>query len=202
MSSAYDRYQIKEIIGEGGMGIVYRAEDLQMHRDVALKTIKELLDPEQIELFRRELAVLTSLSHPNVVNVFDFGTAEDKGREKPFFVMPVLAGFTLDKIIRSQAARLTPDRVVDIITQTARGLQAAHDQGLVHRDVKPSNIFVLSDDSVKLIDFGVVHLTDQHSRTGFKGTLPYMSPEQLELNPPSAVSDVFSLAVVCYEALT
>src|SRR3989441_3629383 len=200
--STYERYQIKEIIGEGGMGIVYRAVDLEMQSDVALKTIKEILDPQQIELFRRECTVLTRLRHPNVVDVLNFGIADDKGREKPFFVMPLLPGFTLDKVIRSHAARLTPDRVVDIITQTARGLQAAHDQGLVHRDVKPSNIFVLSDDSVKLIDFGVVHLTDQRSRTGFKGTLPYMSPEQLELNPPSAVSDVFSLAVVCYEALT
>ncbi|HYR42122.1 MAG TPA: protein kinase, partial [Terriglobia bacterium] len=200
MSSAYERYQIKEIIGEGGMGIVYRAIDLEMQSDVALKTIKEVLDPQQIELFRRECTVLRRLRHPNVVDVFDFGITEEKGREKPFFVMPFLPGFTLDKVIRSQ--RLTPDRVVDIITQTARGLQAAHDQGLVHRDVKPSNIFVLSDDSVKLIDFGVVHLTGQHSRTGFKGTLPYMSPEQLELNPTTAVSDVFSLAVVCYEALT
>jgi serine/threonine-protein kinase len=202
MSSSFDRYQIKEIIGEGGMGIVYRAVDLEMQSDVAVKTIKEVLDPQQIELFRRECAVLRRLRHPNVVDVFDFGIAEEKGREKPFFVMPYLPGFTLDKLIRSHAARLTPDRVVDIVTQTARGLQSAHDQGLVHRDVKPSNIFVLSDDSVKLIDFGVVHLTDQHSLTGLKGTLPYMSPEQLELNPASALSDVFSLAVVCYEALT
>ncbi|HYR91361.1 MAG TPA: protein kinase [Terriglobia bacterium] len=202
MSSTYERYQIKEIIGEGGMGIVYRAVDREMQSDVALKTIKELLDPRQIDLFRRECAVLRKLSHPNVVNVYDYGIRDEKGQEKPFFVMPLLAGVTLDKLIRSHAARLTPDRVVDIITQTARGLQAAHDQDLVHRDVKPSNIFVLSDDSVKLIDFGVVHLTDQHSRTGFKGTLPYMSPEQLELNPPTAVSDVFSLAAVCYEALT
>jgi serine/threonine protein kinase len=202
MASTFERYQIKEIIGEGGMGIVYRAVDLEMHSDVALKTIKEVLDPQQIELFRRECTVLRRLRHPNVVDVFDFGIAEEKGQEKPFFVMPFLPGFTLDKVIRNHAARLTPDRVVDIITQTARGLQAAHDQGLVHRDVKPSNIFVLSDDSVKLIDFGVVHLTDQRSSTGFKGTLPYMSPEQLELNPASAVSDVFSLAVVCYEALT
>jgi len=202
MSSAYERYQIKEIIGEGGMGVVYRAVDLEMQSDVALKTIKEVLDPQQIELFRRECSVLRRLRHPNVVDVFDFGVTGEKGRDKPFFVMPFLPGFTLDKVIRSQAARLTPDRIVDIVTQTARGLQAAHDQGLVHRDVKPSNIFVLSDDSVKLIDFGVVHLQDTHSRTGFKGTLPYMSPEQLELNPTTAVSDVFSLAVVCYEALT
>ena len=202
MASTFERYQIKEIIGEGGMGIVYRAVDLEMHSDVALKTIKEVLDPQQIELFRRECTVLRRLRHPNVVDVFDFGIAEENGHEKPFFVMPFLPGFTLDKVIRNHAARLTPDRVVDIITQTARGLQAAHDQGLVHRDVKPSNIFVLSDDSVKLIDFGVVHLTDQRSSTGFKGTLPYMSPEQLELNPATAVSDVFSVAVVCYEALT
>src|SRR5947208_2209709 len=116
--------------------------------------------------------------------------------------MPFLPGSTLDKLIRNQAARLTPDRVVDIITQTARGLQAAHELDLVHRDVKPSNIFVLGDDSVKLIDFGVVHLMGQRSRTGLKGTLPYMSPEQVEMSPPTAVSDVFSLAVVCYEALT
>src|SRR5437016_14251769 len=114
MSSTFERYEIKEIIGEGGMGIVYRAIDLKegMQSDVALKTIKEVLDPQQIELFRRECTVLRRLSHPNVVNVFDFGITEEKGREKPFFVMPLLPGFTLDKVIRSHAARLTPDRVV------------------------------------------------------------------------------------------
>jgi eukaryotic-like serine/threonine-protein kinase len=205
MSSApklSSRYEIKEIIGEGGMGIVYRAIDLEVQSDVALKTIKELLSDQQIELFRRECAVLRKLRHPNIVDLYDFGVSQEAGQQKPFFVMPFLPGATLDRLIRSHAARLTPDRVVDIITQTARGLQAAHDLGLVHRDVKPSNIFVLSDDSVKLIDFGVVHVTDQNSRTGFKGTLAYMSPEQLELAPPTAVSDVFSLAAVCYEALT
>src|SRR5207237_8050313 len=134
MASTFERYQIKEINGEGGMGIVYRAVDLEMHSDVALKTIKEVLDPQQIELFRRECTVLRRLRHPNVVDVFDFGITEEKGREKPFFVMPFLPGFTLDKVIRTQ--RLTPDRVVGIITQTARGLQAAHDQGLVPRAVQ------------------------------------------------------------------
>src|SRR5437016_9939958 len=112
MTSTYGRYEIKEAIGEGGMGIVYRAIDREMQSDVALKTIKEVLDPQQIELFRRECSVLRRLRHPNVVDVFDFGFTEEKGGEKPFFVMPLLPGFTLDKVIRSHAARLTPDRVV------------------------------------------------------------------------------------------
>src|SRR5262249_40631573 len=157
-SKLYGRYELKEIVGEGGQGVVYRAVDLEMQSDVALKTIKELLDPEQIELFRRECAVLRKLRHPNVVDLYDFGVGEDNGQQKPFFVMPFLPGLTLDKLIRSHAAQLTPERVVDIVTQTARGLQAAHEIGLVHRDVKPSNIFVLGDDSVKIIDFGVVHV--------------------------------------------
>jgi len=162
------RYELKDIVGEGGMGIVYRAFDLDTQSDVALKTIKELLDPQQIELFWRECTVLRKLRHPNVVDLYDFGIGEENGKQKPFFVMPFLPGLTLDKLIRTHAARLTPDRVVDIITQTARGLQAAHDIGLIHRDVKPSNIFVLNDDSVKLIDFGLVHLADQRSRTGLR----------------------------------
>src|SRR5215467_5425943 len=120
MPSTYERYQIKETIGEGGMGIVYRAVDREMQSDVALKTIKELLDPQQIELFRRECAVLRKLRHPNVVDLYDFGVGEENGQQKPFFVMPFLPGVTLDKLIRNDAAPLTPERVVDIITQTAR----------------------------------------------------------------------------------
>src|SRR5262245_49008805 len=127
------RYEIKEIIGEGGMGIVYRAFDLEMQSDVAVKTIKEFVGPQQVDLFRRECTVLRKLRHPNVVDLYDFGITEDKEQQKPFFVMPFLPGFTLDKLIRNHALRLTPDRVVDIITQTARGLQAAHELGLVHR---------------------------------------------------------------------
>src|SRR5262245_32968225 len=200
MPKLNSRYELKEIIGEGGMGIVYRAVDRELKRDVALKTIKELLDSQQLDWFLRECDVLKKLEHPNIINLYDAGINEENGK-KPFFVMPFLPGLTLDKLIRSHAVRLTPERVVDIITQAARGLQAAHDIGLIHRDVKPSNIFVLNDDSVKLIDFGLVHLADQRSRTGFKGTLPYMSPEQWESISPTAVSDVFSLAVVCYEAL-
>jgi len=197
------RYETKEKIGDGGMGVVFRTSDLEMPQsDVALKTIKELVDPRQTELFLRECGVLRELKHPNVIDLYDFGISKENGEEKPFYVMPLLPGVTLDKLIRTQSAKLTPERVVDIITQAAKGLQAAHDLKLIHRDIKPSNIFVLPDDSVKLIDFGVVHLADHRTRTSLMGTPSYMAPEQLELAPVTEKSDVFSLAVVCYEALT
>src|SRR5580700_3979802 len=110
--------------------------------------------------------------------------------------MPLLPGSTLDAFIHKASHRLTVERTVGIISQSCRGLQAAHDRGLVHRDLKPSNIFVLEDDSVKIIDFGVAHMTDTNSTRAQKGTLLYMSPEQIELKPLSAASDIFSLSVV------
>ena len=117
--------------------------------------------------------------------------------------MPLLRGQTLDALIKNSSHRLTVERVVQIITQTCRGLQAAHDHGLVHRDLKPSNLFVIADDSVKIIDFGVAHVVDSRSQTmGMKGTLLYMAPEQFQNKPVSPQSDIFSLGVVCYEALT
>jgi serine/threonine-protein kinase len=97
---------------------------------------------------------------------------------------------------------LTVERAVDIIPQTCRGLHAAHEKGLIHRDIKPNNIIVLEDDSVKIIDFGMAHVADSRSRTGLKGTLLYMAPEQVEMKPPSPLSDIFSLGVVAFETLT
>jgi serine/threonine-protein kinase len=116
--------------------------------------------------------------------------------------MPLLPGATLEQLIQSTGQRFTVERIVQISSQVCRGLQAAHDQGLVHRDLKPSTIFVMTDDTVKIIDFGVVHLADTKSATSIKGTLHYMAPEQLDLRPATALSDIFSLSVVCYEALT
>jgi serine/threonine-protein kinase len=116
--------------------------------------------------------------------------------------MPLLSGVTLDKLIRASSQRLTVDRSIDIACQACRGLQAAHEKGLVHRDIKPSNIFVLEDDSIKIIDFGVAHSIEASRTAGRKGTLLYMAPEQIEMKPVSAVSDIFSLGVVCYEMLT
>ena len=146
--------------------------------------------------------VLTRLCHPNIVDILDIGEFTEDGEQKPYFVMPLLPGTTLDKLIKKAGQRLTPDRIVEIICQACKGLQAAHDQGLVHRDLKPSNLFVLDDDTVKIIDFGVAHLTGLDTRTGIKGTLQYMAPEQVDLQPATAKSDLFSLGVVCYEGLT
>ncbi|PWT85356.1 MAG: hypothetical protein C5B56_14195, partial [Proteobacteria bacterium] len=155
-----------------------------------------------LELFSKEWTVLAKLSHPNIVDILDTGQFDDRGEPVPFFVMPLLPGVTLDALIRGASPRLTAERVVEIAVQTCKGLQAAHEKGLIHRDLKPSNIFVMEDDTVKIIDFGVVHLTGTGSVTGLKGTLPYMAPEQVEMKAATPASDIFSLGVVCYEALT
>jgi serine/threonine-protein kinase len=197
-----DRYEIKELLGEGGMGVVYRAIDVKTKSSVAFKTMRDVSDPLAVELFSKEWSVLASISHPNIVDIRDVGEIDDHGMKKPFFVMPLLPGATLSKLIETSSSRLTVERVVAIITQVARGLQAAHEKGLVHRDIKPSNIFVMEDDTAKIIDFGVVYLAGSHSVTGQKGTWQYMAPEQIEMKPASPVSDIFSLGVVCYEALT
>ncbi|MGC2061168.1 MAG: protein kinase, partial [Candidatus Sulfotelmatobacter sp.] len=196
------RYEVRQILGQGGMGLVYRAYDTVVRREVAVKTILDIPDPASLQLFYKECDVLASMSHPNIVEIFDIGEFEEDGKKKPYFVMPLLPGTTLEHFIRKASHRLTVDRTIDIISQTCRGLQAAHERGLVHRDLKPSNIFVMEDDSVKIIDFGVAHMADAHTTRAQKGTLLYMSPEQIELKALSPASDIFSLGVVCYEAMT
>ncbi len=196
------RYEVRQILGQGGMGLVYRAYDTVVRREVAVKTILDIPDPASLQLFYKECDVLASMSHPNIVEIFDIGEFEEEGKKKPYFVMPLLPGTTLEYFIRKASHRLTVERTVDIISQACRGLQAAHERGLVHRDLKPSNIFVMEDDSVKIIDFGVAHMADAHTTRAQKGTLLYMSPEQIELKALSPASDIFSLSVVCYEAMT
>jgi len=196
------RYQIKEILGRGGMGIVYKAFDSVLRRDVAIKTLLDVSDPGSLQLFHREYEVLAHINHPNIVEIIDIGEFEFEGGLKPFFIMPMLPGVSLGQLIKSASHRLTVERAVDIISQTCRGLHAAHEKGLVHRDIKPSNIIVLEDDSVKIIDFGMAHTADSHSSTGLKGTLLYMAPEQAEMKAASSLSDIFALGVVAFETLT
>ncbi len=196
------RYEIKEVLGQGGMGLVFRAWDATVKRDVAVKTLRDAPTRAALAMFQKECGVLAAMSHPNIVEIFDVGEFEDDGVSKPYFVMPLLPGSTLDKLIRSASHRLTVERVVDIVCQACRGLQAAHERGLVHRDIKPSNIFVMDDDSVKVIDFGVAHMAETGLSVGIKGTLLYMAPEQLQMKPATPASDVYAVGVVCYESLT
>jgi serine/threonine-protein kinase len=198
-----ERYETIEVLGKGGMGLVYKAYDTVVQREVALKTLRDSPSKLALDLFRKECGVLASMSHPNIVEIFDIGEFNEDGAIKPYFVMPLLPGVTLDHLIKTSSQRLTVERSVEIIVQTCRGLHAAHERGLVHRDLKPSNIFVMPDDTVKIIDFGVAHMADTTATmTVAGGTLPYMAPEQLEMKPASPLSDIFSLGVVFYETLT
>ena len=197
------RYEICGVIGEGGMGIVYRAQDLKLDTEVAVKTIRNPHDAETLKLFKQEGAVLRSLNHPNIVEIRDVGEYEDEqGVVRPYLVMPLLRGIPLDKIIREQPGRLTPARVIDMMVHVCRGLQVAHEAQLIHRDLKPSNLLVFEDDIVQIIDFGIARLMDQRLTVGGKGTLEYMSPEQLGSDPLTLESDIFSLGVICFECLT
>ncbi|MEZ5400143.1 MAG: protein kinase [Bryobacteraceae bacterium] len=196
------RYVIRQILGRGGMGAVYRAWDEETRREVTLKTLLDVQDRTMLDLFYKECRVLASLNHPNIVDIYDVGEMDIEGGRKPYFVMPLLHGVTLDRLIAEHSHRLSVERVVDIMAQACRGLHAAHERGLVHRDIKPSNIFVMDDDSVKIIDFGVAHLSDSRTATTLKGTLHYMAPEQVQMQKPTALSDLFSLGVVAYQTLT
>ena len=196
------RYELQEQIGEGGMGVVWRALDVKTGSPVAIKLMKDMSDPVAVDLFTKEWRALAEISHPNIVEVRDVDVIEENGEKKPFFVMPLLHGTTLSDLIANASARLTVERLVEIATHVCRGLQAAHQRGLVHRDLKPSNILVMEDDSAKIIDFGVVHLAGSKSVTGQKGTFQYMSPEQALMREITPASDLFSMGVILYEALT
>jgi serine/threonine protein kinase len=196
------RYELREKLGEGGMGVVWRALDTKTSGEVAIKIMKDISDPDALELFTKEWRALAEMSHPNIVDVRDVDVLVEDGEQKPFFVMPLLRGATLSDLIGKSSERLTIVRVVEILSQVCRGLQAAHQRGLVHRDLKPSNIFVMDDDTAKVIDFGVVYLAGTQSITGQKGTFQYMSPEQVQMKEVTRASDIFALGVILYEALT
>ncbi len=195
------RYRLKDTLGLGGMGVIFRARDTLMNRDVALKTILDVGDQGAKDLFYREWGIQASITHPNIAEIYDIGEMSFEGQNRPYFVMPLLRGATLGDLLRRDGHSLTPDRVIAILLQACRGLQAAHERKLIHRDLKPSNVFVLEDDSVKLIDFGIAHAGGS-AHTSVRGTLSYMAPELLDGKPASAASDIFAAGVLSYEALT
>jgi eukaryotic-like serine/threonine-protein kinase len=199
------RYQITDEIGRGGMGAVFRALDRKTAQYVAIKVMLDASNQEFLALFDKEWRILAGLQHTNIIGISDRGEFQDGPAKYPYFVMPYLRGKTLHEWIHSGNGTNSVSEVVAVISAAAAGLQAAHNRGLVHRDVKPSNIFILESGSVVVIDFGIVHLGDSRTGTTLKGTTPYIAPELLDSDKndkPSPQSDVFSLGVVCYEALT
>jgi len=191
------RYRVVERIGTGAMGMVFAAEDEMLGRRVAVKVMMGDLEeePEMRGRFFREAKITGQLAHRNIVTVFDLG--EDDHR--PFIVMELLGGLPLAAHLRTPAAA-SLNAKLDLMMQVCEGLQVAHAKGVVHRDVKPSNLFVQHDGTVKILDFGVARLASSNlTKSGvLVGTPEYMSPEQAEGRPVDARSDVFSAAGVFY----
>jgi serine/threonine protein kinase len=222
-------YQILNGLGGGGMGLVYRAQDLRLSRRVALKFIPEdsAKDPDALRRFEREARSASALEHPNICPIYEFGEHESQ----PFIVMPLLEGQTVEQFIQAQGAPKGPQqiqRLLDLASQVLKGLEAAHEHGIIHRDIKPGNIFVTTDGQAKILDFGVAKLThaeieEDHdrnhkkaeaptpvknvdltlSRTGaVLGTAAYMSTEQIRGERVDARTDIFSFGLVLYEMAT
>ena len=196
-----DRYEIVEILGEGGMAFVYKARDKQLQRDVAIKTLKpNYVNQEKfVDRFRREAQTAANLNHPNIVQIFDWGIEDE-----PYFVMEYIEGNTLTSIISGNRTVGLND-ILYIGSQVANGLKEAHKRGLVHRDIKPGNIMITPDGKVKVTDFGIVSLQNEESditKTGaVLGTASYISPEQAQGKPVSFESDLYSLGTVLYELI-
>src|SRR5437762_6112592 len=204
-------YEIVGWLGAGGMGEVYRARDSRLGRDVALKLIPPSLaaDETRVRRFEQEARAAGQLNHPNILAVHDIGVHAGA----PYIVTELLEGESLRS--RLESGPLPARKAVDYARQTATGLAAAHDKGIVHRDIKPDNLFITADGRNKILDFGIAKLTtpgdDRLGRTGLPtetaegmvvGTAGYMSPEQVRGEPVDARSDIFSLGTVLHEMLT
>ncbi len=203
------RYQIEEVIGEGGVGVVYRALQLKLHRRVAVKLLQPETDAELRPRFEREAVTLAALCHPNIVSVQDYGHI----RGRPFLVMELLTGRTLRELI-DEAGALSVPRALSLTREVLHALAYAHELGIVHRDLKPANLVVQalpSHEHVKVLDFGFVKLLPgsyldrgvQLSRVGFTfGTPTYMSPEHATGGDIDGRSDLYSMGILLFEMLT
>jgi len=200
-----DRFQIEEVIGTGGMSVVYKATQLRVNRHVAIKTLRLQLDAKPIyrERFQREISLLCSLSHPNIVTVYDCVIGAD---DQPYVIMDYLRGRSLEQLI-DQSGPLSVDRFARIAVQVCSALDYAHRKGVIHRDLKPGNIVLMDEemDFVKVVDFGLAKLNLDNRRLTQSGELwgspPYMSPEQCTSKPEDERSDIYSFGAVMYEML-
>ena len=198
-----ERYELKGMVGSGGMAYVYLAHDEVLDRDVALKLLKTTYteNEELVERFRREARSAASLSHPHIVPVFDGGATGDGAH---YITMEYLPGGTLKDRISSEGT-LSPQRVVEVGLQIAEALQCAHERGVIHRDIKPRNILITGSGQVKVADFGIARAAEASTISNLGdilGSAKYMSPEQAAGERVGAASDLYSLGVVLYEMLT
>jgi serine/threonine protein kinase len=204
-------YEVKSLLGAGGMGEVYRARDARLGRDVAIKILPSLFsaDSERLRRFEQEARAAAALNHPNILAVFQMGTYEGA----PYLVSELLEGETLRELIKR--GRMAVRKAIDYGVQIARGLAAAHEKGIVHRDLKPENLFVAKDGRVKILDFGLAKLTQPQSGSErnaptltedteegvVMGTVGYMSPEQVRGQKADHRTDIFSFGAILYEML-
>jgi len=199
-----DRYRLERRLGVGGMATVQLAMDTRLERRVAVKLLAEHLaaDSNFVSRFRREALAAARLVHPNIVQVFDFGSEETTGRQ--YIVMEFVDGPSCAEILR-ELGRLEPADAVSILTQACRGLEYAHRNGVVHRDVKPGNLLRSRDGGqVKLADFGIAKAAEHSDMTkvgSVLGTAAYLSPEQARGEPAGPASDLYALGVVSYQLL-
>lgn len=195
------KYEVLEIVGRGGMGVVYKAVDPEIGRLVGIKMMTSAVidDPVLVKRFYREAQSAGKLRHPNIVTIYDLGVQEGT----PYFVMEFLEGESLDVALRS-GRTLTLEEKLNIVIQVCNALAYAHEQSIVHRDIKPGNVMLLKDGTIKLVDFGMARIGAEYvTRTGkLMGSIQYMSPEQVQGAHVDLRTDIFSTGVLLYQMLT
>ena len=219
INQTFSHYRVTGRLGSGGMGVVYEAEDLTLGRKVALKFLPPELTRDQMALdrFLLEARSASALNHPNICTIYAVERAEVNGEEQTFIAMELLEGQSLDQ--KLSAGPLPADRLLDIAIQLADALDAAHGKGIIHRDIKPQNVFLTQRGQVKVLDFGLaklirpqnqmttigtietpsIHLTSPGATVG---TISYMSPEQARGEQLDTRTDLFSLGTVIYQMAT
>src|SRR6478672_6727897 len=195
-----DRYRIVGLLGKGGMGEVYRADDLKLSQPVALKFLpaRLLSDGAALARFHREVRVARQVSHKNVCRVYDIGELDGHH----FLSMEYIKGEELSSLLR-RIGRLPADKAIQLARQICAGLNAAHDVGVLHRDLKPANVMIDDDGNARILDFGLAGLSEEFSEDELAAATPaYMAPEQLEGREQTVKTDIYSLGLVLYELFT